>query len=354
MKKKKEEYDFLKHGISQSMLQAWLSCKKKVHLSLEGWQHELPKESLIFGSLYHDILEHHYNSIIQNKKPLENIDEFLSEWKTEILKKETIDAQRLEFFQAMAKQLFSEYIKFWKEDLKRNWIGLETKFDVKFNDIRLRGMRDGVFRNKKKELWLLETKTKSQFSEDELTKALDFDFQNLYYITATEAETGEEVQGVLYNIIRKPQSKAREIPVRDNDGFKIVLDKKSKERIYLKTGKPRQQGGDNFFLKTRPETPKEFGERISKDIEDRPEFYFVRYQITYSKRQKQLFKEELTKMLGDFEEWFYSKDRASRSYRGNSQACYGRFACEFLQMCGSGSSVGYSRNRKHMSELGGI
>jgi hypothetical protein len=272
---------------------------------LDGWESVMPKDALQFGSMAHYLLECIYKDY-DKWNPHPPVADFLEAYQ----KKESgkiADLGKMEFMIGLAKILIDGHFRYWKEDKKRKWVAAEAKFDVDFNGFRLRGMRDGLY-EQNKGLWILETKTTAAMNEDTLTDALAFDFQNLFYILATKLETGREVKGVLYNILRKPSIK---------------------------------QG--------QKETLTDFLSRLEVDVQARQQFYFNRFQVSYPKPVQERFEKELLLKLNDFAGWVAgSKD--IQTYR-NERACITKWACEYLPACSSGSMAGYTRTREMFSEL---
>lgn len=299
----------LEHGITQSLLTAFLNCKLRCKLILEGWQTPTPKESLFFGSLFHKLLEEHYTL---ESEYIVDLGDFL---KTENKLYSSITSEIKEKSFAMAEALYEPYTDFWgMKDGQKDWIELEPVFEVlatipRFSDrkkIPLRGRIDGVFRLKGK-LWLLETKTKSQIDEYGLQTQLALDFQNLFYIMVAEELFGEGIAGVLYNVIRKPQ-------------------------LRQKKGEPLEK----------------FAQRMKDDVESRPEHYFKRYEVKYTLRNIKEFRQELQPLLTDYCFWV---ENGFIPTQKNRTACVGRWNCEFLSACAQGSMAGYIQNRKLFTEL---
>jgi len=273
---------------------------------LDGWQDTRPKDALAFGTLWHWFLEQNYGAIINGaKKPID----------FRVLEQKYLDAtlgrnsnpEAMERYMAMASALYDVYWLHWKQDFRRKWEGAECQFDVNWNTFRLRGMRDGLYRFKK-QTWLLETKTTGRIDEYTLTDALAFNFQNLFYIVASEEELGKPIAGVMYNVVCKPQ---------------------------LRQGKA--------------ESLVNFAKRMRDDVSFRPRRYFVRFECTYPEVVKQRFREELANKLTDFWEWV---DGKLATYR-NEQACICRWTCEFLAACANNDLAGYVRTRELFGELGG-
>ena len=145
---------------------------------------------------------------------------------------------------------------------------------------RLAGKRDGLVRWNGR-LSILEHKTTAQDigADSKYWLRLRVDTQISLYVKAAREE-GHDVVAVLYDVIRKPSIRPRQIPVLDSNRLKIVSDENGK-RVYLKSGKPRQAAKkeEGWTLSTKPESPDEYGNRLSQDIAERPEFYFARREI---------------------------------------------------------------------------
>jgi hypothetical protein len=195
-------------------------------------------------------------------------------------------------------------------DAKMRWVELEGVFDVNFNrgdsplTFRLRGKKDGVYRDKNGQFWLFETKTKGRMNEDELMKTLDYDFQNLFYITAASKVLAKPIIGVQYNVIHRPD-----------------------------------------YRKSTVETRRE----LEKDVMKRPEFYYRRFEVPYSKQRQALFREELHRKLTEFHGWLNHK---LPTYK-NESACTGKGSCSFISACAdvSGRMAGYTQTRRLFNEL---
>jgi len=289
-------YDLGRDGVSQSILSTFLSCRQAARYYLDLWESPSVSFALMFGTLFHSLLEHYYKALAtgQGVKAFVGFDAVFSHWVAKDAG--SIDAQKLEQFEAMAFALFGPYCKHWeKEDLKRQWVGVETVFDTNWEGYRLRGMRDGMFLvNKGKEHWILEHKTTTTLDSDSLSLRLNFDLQNLFYILNTEQEYGVKVAGVLYDLIRKPA---------------------------LRQGKK--------------ESFNEFASRMVTAVNDAPGEYFARFPLVYPETVKQRFRAELALQLADFRDW----SRGLLPTYKNPSACIGRGVCEFLPVCAAGGNA---------------
>ena len=293
----------LQRGVSYSKLQSFLSCRQRCAYECQGWRRIESKESLTFGGMFHELLEQLYTFIRDEKIPYgalcKQIEEISEPWIDQICStamKGGANGEMVERCAALAAGLLPGYVKYHKDDHKKVWVSLESEFKQTWQGHTLFGYRDGVFEQDKKQLWILETKTKSQISKD-LGDVVSFDAQNLYYALATELETKRTVVGVLYNVIRKP-------------GWKM-------------------DGVDATEIKKRA---------LEESMKD-PKHFYVRYPTRISRVHLERYKVELKMKLDDFTAWLHGKLPTYRS----EGACTGIWNCQFIQVCSTGSFIGFKK-----------
>lgn len=143
----------------------------------------------------------------------------------------------------------------------------------------LAGKMDGLIRLSDGRLFVLEHKTTGDAIEADapLWLRLRCDQQISQYVIAAQVQ-GHDVSGVIYNVIRKPTIRPRQIPTLDENGLKIVVDENG-ERVLTAQGKPRQTAGEGMTLLSRDETLAEWSERLLADIQERPEHYYQRREV---------------------------------------------------------------------------
>ena len=133
--------------------------------------------------------------------------------------------------------------------------------------------------------WIVEYKTASRLDASYFDR-LYVDSQITMYMSAME-RLGYNPAGVIYRVIRKPS-----------------------------------------IRRTQKETLEAFLERLRKDIEDRPEFYFIERQLYRDKND-----------LREFEHTLYTEARLERdmkrkgNYFRHTTACSLYGACEYLPIC---------------------
>ena len=306
------DYELARDGVTQSMLSSFVNCRKVMEHRLQGWKSDKPRDALVFGSMLHWFIENTYNTKKVDIK--KNLIKGIKMW-TKQSRKEGLTEEVIQKHNVWIKALYPAYVEYWKKsDKKKTWVELEVVFDVQFqnkksdNVYRLRGRRDGIYKLKNKEQYLMENKSASQINEATLSSKLVFDFQNLFYITSVLIERGIELAGVCYNVVRKPQTK-----------------------------------------QYKNETLKQYELRLIEDIAKRPDFYFVRQEVPYSKKVQKEFREQLQNKLDDFNGWL---NKEIPSYR-NESACTAKWSCDYLSMCAShGGKGGYIQSSEMFTELG--
>src|SRR5687768_7362217 len=115
--------------------------------------------------------------------------------------------------------------------------------------------------------------------ESDLWRRLRIDHQISLYLIAAR-RLGYHCETVLYDVARKPTIKPESVPILDGAGAKIVLDRHG-DRVKTDRGLWRQTGDKErgYVLQARPMTAEEWGDKLSTDISQRPDFYFVRREV---------------------------------------------------------------------------
>jgi len=294
----------LEDGVTQSMLSAFLACRRRMLYELAGWESVKQKSSLRLGSMAHDVLHQYHLGIIGGKvRQPQQADRIIRGTVDKCLRKNLKEssavnpAEEMELEAVKARAVLEEYVRWWTGDLERDWEEVEATFDVQFHGFRLRGRMDGLYRRSKRRFVLYETKTFSRMNEDELTDKLSFDFQCLFYLTALlhradgMVSHAREAQDVLYNMIRVPQ-----------------------------------------LVQGDKETSGQFVGRIREDVRTRPEHYFKRFDLNFPPEIREEFEDELLLKLREFETWL-GGHLATYKTEGS---CFTRWSCPFVHACASG------------------
>jgi len=167
-------------------------------------------------------------------------------------------------------------------------------------------------------------------------KRLQMDTQiSTYYAGAKSL--GHEVTGCLYDVIRKPALRPSQVPIKDEDGCKIVLDSAG-ERVRTKDGKKWRQTGDTelgYVLQTRLETAEEYEQRLTEEVAGNPDKYYQRgtvVRLEHEEREAQLDAWQLAREIREAE--------LADAHPRNPDACqrFGRM-CGFFDVCSGTASL---------------
>lgn len=316
--------------ITHSRLAAYRTCPRKHFYRYElGLEKERQADPLRFGTAVHNGLEAFAKGATFEASIEKALDTYEAtpswadpyEWEVE---RETVGA------------LLAGYFWRWTNEPLEH-VEAEREFDIPLTNpdtgrasqnFTQAGKIDGVIRLADGRLAVLEHKTAGleiESPDSPYWLRLRIDPQISTYMLAARA-IGYDVETCIYNVIRKPTIRPRQIPtldadgkkiVRDDqgrrvykdanktprlddDGKKIVIDDATGERAIGKGGKPRQTAGDGFTLltddlpaeprqsadlergwtlETEPETPADYGARLLEDIYERPHFYYQRREI---------------------------------------------------------------------------
>ena len=311
-----KNYSLQDVGITQSLLSTWKTCRRKFLFSINRWE-RIENDRFAYHSMMHYLLETMYtlNTFCGDKwnKPLD-----VSLYIKKVI--DTIGKYKLpgklteiEPLKATAQCMMAYYVQQYRKDfIEKRFESVEGKFSIKFGDYILLGKKDGRFRDKQGGRWHIEHKNYSRIDENFLMQHLSFDLQNMFYALADLIEFKKPLKGVLYNIIRKPETR--------------------KER-----------------------STQELYQHLTKEVSKNPDHYFIRYEIPYSlddiEEFKAALKYQLDELCGVLVEDF-PKETLTRFYK-NESACDGKYQCPFLGACSTGNMCGYRQRKLLFPELEG-
>lgn len=168
--------------------------------------------------------------------------------------------------------------------------------------------------------------------ESDYWRKLKIDQQMSIYFDAAD-HLGHRPDFIELDAIRKPTISPKGIPLTDEQGVKVVLDRDG-NRVRTKDGKKWRESGlaeEGYTLQTRPETPEEFGERLRQDIGERPDFYFARREFARLDAEREEAAFDLWQ-TGEIIRECAAKDRWPR----NTGHCFGFGRCQFFNLCTGG------------------
>lgn len=358
------------HWLTNSRMSTAKTCLKKHYWTyILGLRPAVDAKPLRMGKAIHRAIEFHAKGMTGDDAILAMLVEF-------DVAKPAFDNPDSEFDWQIEREIVARLLAgyFWRwSEMPLEYLAVEKVFEGSITNpetngtsrnFQVAGMIDGIVKLPDGRLAVMETKSCSDDIEDPASdywKRLRIDQQISLYFRAAErmaanGEIPEAPTTILYDVIRKPTIGPLLIPLLDEEGFKIVLDEKG-ERVFNKTGKPRESGDKEkgYTVQSRRQTPQEYGERLTTDIGERPDFYFARKEIPRIEADLEEF---------DFEVWNMQQllrdcERFNRWPR-NTGACIGFGKCAYFPLCtegwkpnGTDAPPGYVRLQNLHPELQG-
>lgn len=215
---KNQFYNFWRDGVTQSMIQSWLTCARQCYyeyvIGLEEYTH---KDPYLFGNICHYVLQHAY--ISEQQVLPGNVLSLVTQYKEKIQTNDLPMAayEHNEWIFAKAEAVMLSYFIYYKDDWKQKVDLTEYKFRIpfKFHDGRmtfLNGMIDHLSSPISNQFVLMDHKTLSRINVDSFLDSLPFDLQlNFYLFVCWKLKNAGKLKlfptHFRYNIIRNPQSK---------------------------------------------------------------------------------------------------------------------------------------------------
>ncbi|MFA7279096.1 MAG: PD-(D/E)XK nuclease family protein [Sterolibacterium sp.] len=195
------------------------------------------------------------------------------------------------------------------------------------------GKIDGIVQLPDGRLAVDETKTagKDISPESDYWLKLRIDEQVTRYFYSAR-KLGYDIACIHYDVIRKPTIEPKQIPLLDENNFKIVLDANG-QRVMNKNGTPKQSADKEmgWVLQSRIETAQEYGDRLTADIGERPAFYFQRKELQRTDKDLEDFEHDLWQQQQQMSEL----RRTGRWFK-NTGACIGFGRCAYADLCFNG------------------
>jgi hypothetical protein len=285
-----DDWDISIIGLSQSLICAWKTCKRKFLFSILGYYQPSKEEKTNFGNICHEVNDRVYSKskYPTNKEIISAIDSYCE---VRVKDGSAVSQQQIEFDAAKAEATLIPYFEYYKKDFEqKRFFGAESKFCNKYNGATLRGKIDLKYMTKKKKKWLKEHKTKGQISEDGLLLYLPLDFQNRFYILNDEIDTGKRAEGVLYNVIRNTKS----APLKN-------------------------------------ESLRHYKKKIMEQCRKNPEHFYKRWESAYTEDDMYIFGIDLDYLLDEI------KFKTNLHVYPNTWMCLNPWRCEFLKACSTDS-----------------
>lgn len=316
-------YTLAKDGVTFSMLSQFLTCRERCRIGLQGWSTTGTGLGMLFGTVVHAALQELYTGAqmgrthgIPSSRQLDRAIVVVDKlWRKE---HPIVSAESMQMYERavmLAQAVLPHYVRYWHADFTElTWRAVESEFRVLREthtglSIPLRGKMDGAYtRGKKPRPWLFETKTKGHISEAPLADIMPHELQVNIYLNALQEVLNETPAGVLYNIVRRPQLRER-------------------------------QG----------ETWDTFVKRVSDDVAERPDWYFVRMEMSVDADDLIRFSLELKDLITDFVAWWGGMAGHYKN-SGQCQNMYG--TCPALAICARQDFSRWFKRDRVFLELG--
>jgi len=303
-------YDPRTMGVSISAINKWLTCRESARLHyIVGLRPNYTKNVFWIGNLNHDCLQEIYLEMRDEPDaPLDGLIDIVADFcgdKEEEFHEHPIAGVKFEDFQnqlGVTSVLNTKYIQhYYKEDCAYEFTHVEDEFLITLpSGIPFKGYYDGGVMRKKRQ-WLLETKFKARWSDSYLS-SLEIDLQVGGYLAAMSVDNLDPA-GCIFNLVRKPQ-----------------LKRKVKESL------------------------KDFLTRISEDIDSRPEFYFQRLDLRFTRKEIAYSLRRLDCLAVSYVEWCETIGVKERDPLYNHGACEHKWGpCSYVPFCTKGDTSPYKR-----------
>jgi hypothetical protein len=321
--------------LTHSRLDAFQRCRRYHHNAYGLGVRLIPSDDLYLGTVVHEAVA----AIHAGRSAVDSLIDLLSAYAAQIEAAQTEErTATLAIEQVKAFRLIEGWSRRWS-DSPIEIVATERHFEIpllnpdtgaKSQTYTFAGKIDAIARLEDGRLAVYELKTMS----DDLTIGSDYwktkqlDPQIARYLIAART-ISFDCATILYDAIRKPEIRPKQVPLVDADGFKIVMDLDG-NRVFLDNGKPRQSGDESkgWKLQSRIETPDEYSTRLAADIAERPDFYFARMEVPR-------LDHELAEAAADM--WDIAKDIRNAELHDrhylNTRSCrlFGR--CAYLDVC---------------------
>ncbi len=348
--------------ITASRLRTWRECKRLHHYTyVEGWRARRMSEALRVGIIAHVGMETFWlavqagcNVTLTTKR----VDQMIRYAADKAMGDERSDEEKQEdlYAAALVTVMLHRYIASWWPHLQRfEILHVEPKFThAIINPDTMRESRtykaggkcDLIVRDKTSgKILVVEHKTTSEDVSDDAQDywaKLVMDVQVSQYILGAQSIIPEHVDGVLYDVLRKPLQRPGNVPVLDADGNKQVFDRAG-QRVYTAAGKPRQTASkkDGYTLKTRAESPQEYADRCAEVMDERGADHYFRRRIVPR------LESDVREFMADV--WVEAKAIHASIQTGhaprNPDACHRYGRCAFWEVCANGLKMEHHPER---------
>lgn len=256
--------------LTASAMNTLVRCPREYYLKYElGIRPEIDSTPLVTGTAWHNAMEARWHG-----KSYEEALDAMCKGVTEL------DENTLAGLSALLAGYYKHYGEVTDADSIKSEI--EFRHEIKDSQFDSAGRVDCIQLVGENAVNIIEHKTTGEDISDDsgYWDRLRYNTQLYQYYLGIQS-LGYDIESIIYDVTRKPTINPKNaVPCLDEFGRKIVLDTQG-NRVANKNGEPRQSESrkNGYWMKTRPETPEEYSERLFQDIQERPEFYFQRREV---------------------------------------------------------------------------
>ncbi len=291
-----EAYDPKKHGISRSIIEAFLSCQQAADYRYR--ENLTPREEKFYfqeGTFLHSVDEKYYDQLIKKKPKSEDeayqlCRSLLIKMEKAAIKQGALVTEKTNKLLLTAHQIMPSHKKYWfKKDKVVNWLGTEKdfRFPVLGGAYDFIGTYDRVYKAKSGRVGFYDGKYKQSWDANYLD-GLELDLQAKTYALAIWKETGKVPSPAYFDLVRKP-------------GWRIKKD----------------------------ETFTQFGERMAERVQEDQDKFFQRWKVIYQLQDMKNILQELEYYCEMFIDWFYRQKSMK-----NTTNCFGKYGtCSYIPIC---------------------
>lgn len=245
----------VKEGVSQSLLHLYLADKERFRLTvIEGLRGISDFNTPIeFGEMWHLCQE-----VWSESGSFKLVNEALKIHCAALLRDNMDWAAPVEKWFNVCKVLFPIYLDHWKDHPREKSLKHFTQEEVfaerielpNGNSVLFRGKFDGGVETKKKKgkkRYLKEHKSKGSIDIERIDRQLYFDLQTMSYIICFEQKHGVRLNGVEYDVVRRPLSGGKG-NIRKKKGSANVA-AETWDEYYERLGGVLEENADSFFFR---------------------------------------------------------------------------------------------------------
>jgi len=221
-------WDFWRDGVSWSFISVFLQNREEVRLRyVEGWRPKVMPDFLEWGTAFHYLLEHVYQKY-DAPPSREAIAKIMARYvkKQKLQRPDFRYTPKMEEMLALCQITAYEYFRYYSRDFDGWWQATEQEFVhwYTYGDgrrVKIKGVRDGLHRDADRDLWVIDTKTRSRIDALKVVEEFRFNFQVMLYMYDYWKKEGECPAGGIINNVKRAEFRR----TKADTSLKILMDR---------------------------------------------------------------------------------------------------------------------------------